>query len=201
MEMPRYLPRGRPTSRPMDRGGENSAHNPNDIAMNRPSPFLTLRLTIQTIVVLTTWLIAHSSGTLAAEPEAQPRNVDLTSKAWKAFTAHKYTEALAAADKCIKSFEATANKDQQRVQKSGKTVPTGAVSDAERKEIEANGLLNDVAACFLIKGRSLAALKQMEAARAALESAKRLTHARAWDEQGWFWSPAEAAEEALAELK
>lgn len=157
-------------------------------------PFL-----IRYFTTLCLWLVAASSVSQAETPEPL-RNVELTTKAWKAFTAMKYEEAIAAADKCVKSFEASANKVQQRVAKSGKTMPAGEVTDAERKEIEANGLLNDVAACFLIKGRSHAALKQKEDARAALESAKKLTHARVWDERGWFWSPAEAAEEALAEL-
>lgn len=157
-------------------------------------------LTASASLLASTGCQAQSSPQ-AGKPLAPLRNVELTSQAWAAFEAANYKEAIAAADKCIKSFEASANKDQLRIEKSGKTLATGAVTEAERKEIETNGLLNDVAACLLIKGRSLAALKQKDAARAALEAAKKMTHARAWDPQGWFWSPSEAADEALEELK
>jgi len=71
--------------------------------------------------------------------------------------------------------------------------PKGRVSDAEKNTIFSRGLLNDVATCFLIKGRSAENLRRKDAAKHAYAAATKYKHARCWDLKGWFWSPAEMA--------
>ena len=137
-----------------------------------------------------------------AEKPAVPRNVELTSKAWQAHGKRNYDEAIKAADKCITSFEASAIKIQERLVKEKVKTPLGEVTPEEKKAIESNGLLNDVAACYIIKGLSLVELKKKDEARDAFKAAAKLTHARVWDPKGpWFWSPSEKADEELEKLK
>ena len=136
-----------------------------------------------------------------AETPALPRNVELTSKAWEAHGKRNYDEAIKVADKCIAAFEASAVKIQERLVKDKVKTPLGEVTPEEKKIIESNGLLNDVAACYIIKGLSLVELKRNDEARVAFKAAAKLTHARIWDPKGWFWSPSEKADEELEKLK
>ena len=72
--------------------------------------------------------------------------------------------------------------------------PLGKVAPEDRERIFANGLLNDVATCLWIKGRSHEELGRLAEARQAYEQATHLTHGRCWNEdEELFWSPAEKA--------
>ena len=68
-------------------------------------------------------------------------------------------------------------------------------ADAVQKEaIHKNGLLNDVAACAFIKGRSMEKLGNRPGAVQAYKFATQLSYGRCWDpDQGSFWSPAASA--------
>ena len=130
------------------------------------------------------------------------RNEALTTAAWKALEKKDFPEAIAKAERCIKSFAAQAVKLQKKLKTDRARVPNGAVTENEKRLVHQNGLLNDVATCYFIKAKSHEGLKQNTAAIAAYKAAAKFTYARAWDADGpWFWSPAEAAEERLEELK
>ena len=139
--------------------------------------------------------------TTPSAPAAQPGHLELTMKAWQAHDKSEHAEALKAAEKCIAAFEASATKLQGKLEKEKATTPVGEVSAEEKKAIESNGVLNDVAACQIVRGLSLVALKKNDDARSAFKAAEKLSHARVWDPQGWFWSPAEKAKEELENLK
>jgi hypothetical protein len=143
---------------------------------------------------------APEAATPAPQPAA-PRSVELTSKAWDAHGKNKHEEAVKAAEKCIAAYEAAALKIQEQLVKEKKDLPTGEVTDEEKKTIQSNGPLNDVGACYIIKGLSLVALKKNDEAKEAFKSAVKLSQARVWDPQGWFWSPAETADEELDKLE
>lgn len=123
-----------------------------------------------------------------------------TAAAWDAFNKDKFDEAIKAADKCIDEFLPTAKRMEEDLEKKKENIPNGAVSDTEKKKVFANGLLNDVATCLFIKGRSFEKLNKKEDAKSAYRVAKTLRHARAWDTSGWFWAPADAASDRLAVL-
>jgi tetratricopeptide (TPR) repeat protein len=151
-------------------------------------------------------LIHASTGLFAqADSKSQPapsRNEQLTADAWKALEKKTFREAIAKADKCIESFEGSAVKLQGQLEKASARVPKGEVTEEEKKVVHKNGLLNDVATCYFIKGKAHEGLKEKDAAIAAYKAAAKLTHARTWDPAGpWFWSPAEAATERLEELR
>jgi glucan-binding YG repeat protein len=152
-------------------------------------------------------ILIHTSADLFAQTDAktQPapsRNEKLTSAAWKALEKKSFREAIANADKCIESFEASAVKQQGQLEKAGARVPKGEVTEEEKKVVHKNGVLNDVGTCYFIKGKAHEGLTEKNAAVSAYKAAAKLTYARTWDPAGpWFWSPAEAAMERLEELR
>jgi len=121
--------------------------------------------------------------------------------AWEALSAGKNQAAITNANLWIDGFHVQATQLQEKLQKEKADLPTGAVSDDVKKKILENGVLNNVAACYFIKGEAANNLERTEEARKAYAEAKKLTFARVWDPQGWFWSPADAAGDKLSALK
>ena len=61
--------------------------------------------------------------------------------------------------------------------------------------------LNDVGTSLFIKGEALKNAGKAKAAKAAYKQLiDEYYYAQCWDPQGWFWKPAEAAQEALDAL-
>jgi hypothetical protein len=121
--------------------------------------------------------------------------------AWDALGSGKYETAITNANLWINKFHVQATQLQEKLQKEKADLPTGAVSDEAKAKINENGVLNNVAACYFIKGDAADKLGRTEEARKAYAEAKKLTYARVWDPQGWFWSPADAASDKLSALK
>jgi hypothetical protein len=130
-----------------------------------------------------------------------PLNAQLTSQAWAALDVKAYQRAIVLADSCISKFGGSADLQQEALRESGAPVPpTGKVSAEQKADIFSRGLLNDVATCYFIKAEALVALGRTREALQAYEQTRSYTHARCWDPQGWFWSPASAAEGKLRHL-
>jgi tetratricopeptide (TPR) repeat protein len=129
-------------------------------------------------------------------------NVELMAAAWDAFNEQDFSRAIANAEKCIGEFRGAADREQDSLEKAGTPLPPkGKVANDAKALILSRGLLNDVATCYYIKGRSAQELGRRDEARGAFEAAAKYTYARSWDPQGWFWSPAEAAKDRLASMK
>lgn len=151
--------------------------------------------------------VAPSGETAETATSANIIQQDCLKKAWEAFNATKYENAIKFADPCIDEFSKAAEREQKRLEDANTPLPpTGKVSGAEKSTIMARGLLNDVATALYIKGRSAEYLYRKGGAAAATykktaeetyEATCRFKHARTWDNKGWFWSPCEAATERL----
>ncbi len=129
-------------------------------------------------------------------------NEELTYKSWTAFNKEEFQKAIEFADQCIDEFKGGAKRMQKRLEDEDTSLPpVGKVSESVKNEILSRGLLNDVATCYFIKGRSLEKLSNIESAIAAHQEAAILTYARCWDPKGWFWSVSEAAKDRLDGLK
>ncbi len=135
--------------------------------------------------------------------EGQPLNVKLTNAAWTALDNKQYDKAIQIAEDCIDEFEPTALRMQKELERNNTPSPSvGKVSRDEREKIFNRGLLNDVATCWFIKGRSLEKLgKTQEAIRAYCKTVS-YTYARTYD-PSWdgFWSPSQAASDRISYLK
>jgi hypothetical protein len=124
--------------------------------------------------------------------------------AWDAFNAPtpRYSEAIRDADRCIDDYAITGRKMEGDLEaKAAPIPPTGAVAPEQKKEILSRGPLNDVAACYFIRGRSSQKLDRTQEAVAAYTAGCKLKYARVWDPKGWFWAPHEEMCARLEELQ
>lgn len=161
----------------------------------------TTRLTAISLMLIG-MLLVMSSPTQSLTGQKQPKNVQLTNDAWDAFNKSDYDRAIAKASECIEEFRGAADKEQAKLeQQKAPSPPTGKVSASQKQKLFSRGLLNDVATCFYIKGRSAEYLRRNDQAKEAYKAASKYTYARTWDQNGWFWSPSEKASERLKQLK
>lgn len=115
------------------------------------------------------------------------------------FNSEDYRVAVVVSEMCGTEFHRAAARVEETL--AGKQIPNGKVPTAEREAIFGNGVLNDVAACYWIKARSAQTLGQTDEARSAYNRVLEFPHARVWDPKGWFWSPAEDAQDRLMDLR
>lgn len=117
------------------------------------------------------------------------------------FSKKQYAEAVATVDACFPQWGPTGGHQQKKLYDEGKKCPkTGAVSKKAKDKIDSNGLLNDVSLALWAKARSLHELDQIEPAKNAYTQCLYMKCGRAWDPNGWFWSPAEDCAVHVQEL-
>ncbi len=118
------------------------------------------------------------------------RSTTLTTKAWEALK-QKDTEAvLAYTNKCLELYA------EQAVKMQGEL--TG-YPEGENEKIFAYWALNDVATSLFIQGEAYRRDEMKEEAKAVYKKLlEEYSYGQAWDTNGWFWKPAEAAKEKLA---
>jgi hypothetical protein len=164
------------------------------------TPSNTMKTKISLLVAL---LVALVSLPVFGQADKQkPFNEKATADAWEALANGKDEAAITNANLCIGEYRGQATRQQEKLHKEKADLPTGAVSEEVKKKILENGLLNDVGACYIIKGKAEEKLGKIDDAKKTYAEAKKLTYARVWDPQGQlFWSPAEAAGDRLDALK
>jgi tetratricopeptide (TPR) repeat protein len=129
---------------------------------------------------------------------ASPRHARELALAWKAYGRQEYSESLGHLDIVLREFRRQALRDQQAITAKKERVPNGPVTPDQRDKIHANGVLNDVATAFYLRGRCLDGLGKTSEATASFTEATKLPGGRCWDEKGKsFWSPPEAAQLCL----
>lgn len=101
-----------------------------------------------------------------------------------------YEDAIKTVDACLNQWVSGAITLQQKFN-SEKTElpPLGKFTESERKAIHDNYILNDVSIAIWVKARSLEEIDQIDLAKQMYSNCIYLTHGRAWDPKGWFWSP------------
>ena len=154
---------------------------------------------------------AENDVDTVAEPEAAciSRDPNLSDSAFWAtsavelFSKKQFAEAVATVDACFVQWGPAGGHQQKALHDEGQKCPrTGQVSKKQKLKIDRNGLLNDVSLALWAKARSLDELGQIEPAKQAYAQCIYMTCGRAWDPNGWFWSPAEdCAEQARKLLK
>ncbi|WP_435006069.1 serine/threonine protein kinase [Tundrisphaera lichenicola] len=172
-----------PTECPVNRG-------------NRPK-----RIGLATVVLVL--LLFAGLLTYLKVPKDAPRALHMvyTDQAWDYYRAKDYKKAIEAASLCVKDFQGDANRIQKQLLNQSIDFPEGKASPEVRDKIFQNGVLNDVATCLWIMGRSLEETQESERARQAYQQAALLNKARCWnpDDQS-FWSPGLKANDTLEAL-
>jgi len=116
----------------------------------------------------------------------------LVQKAWA---------ALAAND--LKAVEAYVNKTLELYEGKAKTMQASLKEYAweSKEKTFSYWALNDVGTALFISGEAYQnAGKKEEAVKAYKRVINEFLYAQCWDPNGWFWKPAEAAQQKLAEL-
>lgn len=128
-------------------------------------------------------------------------NEKLTNAAWYGFDHKRYNLAIDASEDCVGRFRMEARRTEAGL--VGKPEPpVGKVSEDVKQAIFENGLLNDVATCYWIKGRAEQITNDSARAREAYTAAASFAHARTFDPtQDIFWSPSQDAKDRLEDLK
>ena len=117
------------------------------------------------------------------------------------FAAEQYADAVTTVNACFRHWGPAAGQQQKKLHDEGaKCPPVGEVGERVKRKIDANGLLNDVSMALWAKARSLHELDQVEPAKKAYAQCIYMACGRAWDPQGWFWSPAEDCANQAREL-
>jgi hypothetical protein len=129
--------------------------------------------------------------------------------AWTAFNSKDYSAAVQAADQCIDDFGRAADRQEAELQNEPVTKPGRPPTEFDKNRIFAQGVLNDVATAYFVKGRAAEAQSQKvrresertklrRTAKESYEAACRYKHALTWDPRNAsFWSPCQAASDRL----
>lgn len=116
----------------------------------------------------------------------------LVQKSWAALASNDLNAVTSYVDKIIELYGAKA----KEMQESLKEYPI----DSKEKTMN-YWALNDVGTALYIKGEAYRnAGKKEEAAQAYKKLIDEYFYAQCWDPQGWFWKPAEQAQQKLSEL-
>lgn len=121
-------------------------------------------------------------------------SVALTIKAWDSLSAKKYEDVVVYTNKCLELYTEEAKKMQDSL--------TDYIDGTVNKDkVFAYWALNDVSTCLFIKGKALLEQNKMEEAKQVFQDlVDNYKYGQCWDPKGWFWKPAEAAEEILIGL-
>jgi hypothetical protein len=174
------------------------------------------RSTVSIVTALVALFATFSLPAPARAPEVE--SVVWMTRSWDAFNQERWTEAITWADRVINKYRAPAMGIQrdmvQRLRTTRRQPPvTGSVSQATFKQIMREaGPMTEVACAYLVKGKSLRALKDKEGALKALRAGKEYTMARAWDPgpeakgkgwnpTGWLWDVSKACRDEIADIE
>ena len=150
---------------------------------------------ILVVVILTMMGLAgfNVRSTQAAYNFGDYRSETLVTKAWGALAQNDVEGVLAYTNKCLELYADQAKK----MQASLTDYPQGA-----NEKIFSYWALNDVATALFIQGEAYRKSNMNDEAKEVYgKIVKDYSFGQAWDPQGWFWKPAEAAQQALDALE
>lgn len=117
----------------------------------------------------------------------------LTTKAWGELGQGNNDMAIKYVDKCIELYMEQAKKMQSELK--------DYVSADNSEKVSSYWALNDVGTCLFIKGQALIKKGDKKGAVAVFKQlTDALKYAQCWDDNGWFWKPAEAAKKMIVEM-
>jgi len=117
----------------------------------------------------------------------------LVVKAWGALENGDLEGVLAYTNRCIELYWEMAQKMQGILLE----YPTGTDD-----QIHSFWALNDVATAYFIQGEAYRTAREFEKAKEAYQMIiDRYSFGQCWDLRGWFWKPAESAQEIIVKLE
>ncbi len=130
----------------------------------------------------------------------------LTDEGWDAFHEERFELAIEKTQKCIDQFNTEAEAEQKRLIAANIPSPaTGKIHQFNRGDIDSVlhwGLINNVAACFLIQGLAYEKMDRMDNALQCFQKVQRFIHARIYDPiEKKLWSPKQVAQEQSKQIE
>ena len=145
------------------------------------------------MALLTAGFSVYSPTLVHAYEFGDKSSSTLTTKAWEAFGKDDIEAVLAYTNKCLELYGEAAKK----MQSSLTDYPMG-----KKEDIFKYWALNDVATALFIQGEAYRKANMMDEAKEVFQKLiSEYTYGQSWDSKGWFWKPAEAAQEKLATLE
>jgi hypothetical protein len=140
----------------------------------------------------TTITISITTGATAPALDfGDAKSSTLIGKAWDAFNDKNYADAEGYANKCIELYQTQALEMQ-----------SGLKAKPDKDAAGNMWALNDVGTGYYIVGKSLEKKHDKKGAIDAYTFlVSKLSFAQSWDPGGWYWTPADAADKSLTELK
>jgi tetratricopeptide (TPR) repeat protein len=119
----------------------------------------------------------------------------LVGQAWQALGRSDYQSVDAYVEKVVELYDEEARKMQQSIQETTNEFPW------PNEEVFEYWALNDVGTAMFVKAEALKKAGDEVGAKEVYETlVKNYYFSQCWDPNGWFWKPAEAAQEALENL-
>ena len=128
----------------------------------------------------------------------------LLRNAWDAYNSHKWADAVKDVQPCVDKLGVQAMSDQLRIENdSQQPLPPGGadINDPSAQHTYSNHTLNDASACLYILANSEERLHRCYDAMHDYQLLEKLTLARVWDSQGWFWAPSDTASDAINRVR
>ncbi|HOY09556.1 MAG TPA: tetratricopeptide repeat protein [Candidatus Omnitrophota bacterium] len=120
-------------------------------------------------------------------------SMTLTVKAWEALGNKDLDSVVAYTNKCLELYEAKAKEMQESMTE---------YAWESKDKIFSYWALNDVGTCYFIRGEAyLNAGKKEEAKKNFKKLVDEYYFSQCWDPKGWFWKPAEGAQQKLEALE
>ena len=108
---------------------------------------------------------------------------------------------MATVDACFKYWGLKAGQAQKKLRDSDVPLPpTGRVGAEMKAKIEKDYLINDVCHGTMGQVAIITYAHKNEQAKQSYAQCLYMEHGRAWDPNGWFWSPAEDCARLCAQI-
>ncbi len=121
------------------------------------------------------------------------RSETLTAKAWEALAEDDIEAVLAYTNKVMELYGAQAQQMQESIDE---------FVSGPKEDVYALWALNDVSTSLFIQGEAFRKANMVDEAKEVYKKLlNEYTYGQSWDDNGWFWKPAEAAKEKLAMLE
>jgi len=130
---------------------------------------------------------------LAKKLPVSSASVSLVSRAWEALENGDLESVLKLTDECVSRYGKRAQQMQDKL---------GGYATGAAAEIRSHWAINDVATALFIQGKAFQNAEMYDEAKEAYkELSNKYKFGQCWDPRGWFWKPAEAAQENLAMIE
>lgn len=137
---------------------------------------------------------AYGQLAVAAAPEPEDESsVYLVTKAWEALKNNDFEAVKALTEKCIERYGLRAREMQKQLQD---------FAEGSGAQVRRYWALNDVATALFIQGRAYQSAGMYgEATAAYTQLVHEYKFGQCWDPKGWFWKPAQVAQENIEMIK